>query len=322
MNKSKFTYVPFALLIPPQLFLAHLQLSELYMVWIHTEVIDTVGPLEYILNTPSHHRVHHSRNPEYIDKNYGGMLIVWDRLFGTFKSEDKSNPPVYGLVHPVRSFNPIWLQVHPWPVIWRRMRRYNGFMNKLGVLFMGPGWRPGLKRLGDPSELPKIVRPVDCYNPTISLWKNGYIIVHFLLLVFFYREITFSHDQFSPWLLNVGVVSIIASITCFGMMLDNRTPTNVVYELIRCLLFFIARLSIVAILDHGMVRLGILRQYRVFAIALVYLLFLVSIVINSVSLLIAIVDKQPKTDKYERLNKISFDALIDFFPPKKFRYDE
>ena len=71
--------------IPPSIFLAHLQLGELYMFWIHNEIITTLGPLEYILNTPSHHRVHHGRNPKYIDKNYGGVFIIWDRIFGTFQ---------------------------------------------------------------------------------------------------------------------------------------------------------------------------------------------------------------------------------------------
>lgn len=86
--------------IPPQTFLVHLQLTELYMLWIHTEAIKSLGYLELIFNCPSHHRVHHARNRKYIDKNYGALFIFWDKLFDTYQDEDPQEPPVYGLVHP------------------------------------------------------------------------------------------------------------------------------------------------------------------------------------------------------------------------------
>ncbi|XP_042744478.1 alkylglycerol monooxygenase isoform X4 [Lagopus leucura] len=101
--------LPMALFIPPSVFAVHLQFNLLYQFWIHTEVVTNIGPLEWILNTPSHHRVHHGRNPYCIDKNYGGTLIIWDRIFGTFEAEDAK--VVYGLTHPVNSFDPILLQV-------------------------------------------------------------------------------------------------------------------------------------------------------------------------------------------------------------------
>ncbi|EDV28202.1 uncharacterized protein TRIADDRAFT_3988, partial [Trichoplax adhaerens] len=101
-------YLPLALLVPPPVFLVHIQLNLIFQFWIHTEVIDKIGPLEYFLNTPSHHRVHHSRNPQYIDKNYAGVLIIWDRIFGTFEPEDEEG--VYGLTSPVATWNPLWVQ--------------------------------------------------------------------------------------------------------------------------------------------------------------------------------------------------------------------
>lgn len=278
--------MPIALFIPPQVFLAHLQLSELYMAWLHTEIVDTIGPLEYILNTPSHHRVHHSRNPEYIDKNYGGMLIIWDRLFDTFKAEDKSNPPVYGLVHPIKSFNPMQVQFHTWPVIWRRIKRAKSFQDKLGVVFNGPGWRPGLKRLGNPEELPKIERPVDSYDPQLSFWQNTYVVIHFGLLLLFYHELTLYRDRFSPILLNAGVVSLIASITSLGIMLDDKHRYGAVYELARCLLFFLARHLIIPILDNGLEKSGLSIQCRIIFMIAVYLLFALSVLLNSLVLAI------------------------------------
>lgn len=254
------------------------------MAWLHTEVVDTIGPLEYVLNTPSHHRVHHSRNPEYIDKNYGGVLIIWDRLFGTFKAEDKSNPPVYGLIHQVRSYNPIYVQFHPWPNIWRRMRRAEKLQDKLGVIFNGPGWRPGLKRLGNPHELPRLVRPVNSYDPVVGLWWNIYVVIHFGLLLFFYHELTLYQDRFRPLVLNVGILSLLASITSLGLILDNKKRHHDIYELMRCLLFFGTRHHCVPIIMHGLARTGLSFTTRILIISSIYSLFALSVLLISLNL--------------------------------------
>ncbi|HKC12517.1 MAG TPA: sterol desaturase family protein, partial [Vicinamibacteria bacterium] len=93
-------YLPLALLgLPPLVFLTVSSFNTLYQFWIHTRTIGRLGPLEWVLNTPSHHRVHHGRNPKYIDRNHGGTLIVWDRLFGTFQGEEEE--PVYGITTPL-----------------------------------------------------------------------------------------------------------------------------------------------------------------------------------------------------------------------------
>ncbi|XP_050639013.1 alkylglycerol monooxygenase isoform X2 [Macaca thibetana thibetana] len=102
-------YSPLALFIPPSVYAVHLQFNLLYQFWIHTEVINNLGPLELILNTPSHHRVHHGRNRYCIDKNFAGVLIIWDRIFGTFEAENEK--VVYGLTHPINTFEPIRVQV-------------------------------------------------------------------------------------------------------------------------------------------------------------------------------------------------------------------
>ncbi|KAH9643325.1 hypothetical protein HF086_012995 [Spodoptera exigua] len=104
-------YLPLALVIPPAQFVMHHQFSYLYMFWIHTEAIKSLGPLEYILNTPSHHRVHHGSNKYCLDVNYGGVLIIWDRIFGTFRPETDKVEIVYGLIYNQPSFNPLYLQV-------------------------------------------------------------------------------------------------------------------------------------------------------------------------------------------------------------------
>lgn len=86
----------------------------MYQFWIHTELIPKLGWWEWVLNTPSHHRVHHASNPEYIDRNYGGVLIIFDRLFGTFTAEQPDRLPIYGLTHQLRSYNPATIVFHEW----------------------------------------------------------------------------------------------------------------------------------------------------------------------------------------------------------------
>ena len=107
-------WLPLAFFLPPSLFVLHYQFNILYQFWIHTEVVGDLGPLEYVLNTPSQHRVHHGRNRYCIDKNYGGTLCIFDRLFGTFAREDPAEPPVYGLTHSLNTMNPITTNAEPY----------------------------------------------------------------------------------------------------------------------------------------------------------------------------------------------------------------
>ncbi len=117
-------------------------ISLIYQFWIHTEVIKKLpGPIEYIFNTPSHHRVHHGSNPEYIDKNMGGVLIIWDRLFGTFQPE--LFRPTYGLTHNINTFNPVRIAFHEWLDIRRDLLRSNSLSDSLRFIFGRPGWKPG-----------------------------------------------------------------------------------------------------------------------------------------------------------------------------------
>ncbi|WP_420146515.1 sterol desaturase family protein [Spirosoma sp.] len=114
-------------------------ISLLYQFWIHTELIDKLpGPIEFIFNTPSHHRVHHGSDLDYLDKNHAGILIIWDRLFGTFEPE--RNRPTYGLTTNVNSHNPIRIAFHEWTAIGQDIRRAGSIRNALGYIFGPPGW--------------------------------------------------------------------------------------------------------------------------------------------------------------------------------------
>jgi sterol desaturase/sphingolipid hydroxylase (fatty acid hydroxylase superfamily) len=116
-------------------------LNLIYQFWIHTERINKMWrPIELIFNTPSHHRVHHGSNQQYLDKNYAGVFIVWDRLFRTFEPEIE--PVRYGLTTNIDSFNPIWVAFHEYVAIGRDLRRAKSLNESFGYVFRGPGWAP------------------------------------------------------------------------------------------------------------------------------------------------------------------------------------
>lgn len=125
---------------PPAMVFFCAGLNLIYQFWIHTEAIDrTPRWFEAVMNTPSHHRVHHGVNPRYLDANYAGVFIVWDRMFGTFVAEDARDPVRYGLVHQLGSFNPLWAAFHEWIGIARDLIRAP-WGAKLGYLIREPGW--------------------------------------------------------------------------------------------------------------------------------------------------------------------------------------
>lgn len=135
-------YVPLMWLgFPPQWVGLMLALNLFYQSWLHTEMIGRLGPLEGILNTPSAHRVHHARNADYLDRNYGGVTVLFDRLFGTYQSERAGLACEYGLVRPVGSLNPIRIAVHEWVRMAKDLAR-SRLRDWPGRLFGPPGWAP------------------------------------------------------------------------------------------------------------------------------------------------------------------------------------
>ena len=126
----------------PRAAFSMLSINLLYQFWLHCTWIPRLGPLEWVLNTPSAHRVHHASNVDYLDANFGGVLIVFDRLFGTYRREREDLPCRYGLVHPVTTHNPLRIEFHEWAALLSDLRRADGPRAVLGYLFRPPGWRP------------------------------------------------------------------------------------------------------------------------------------------------------------------------------------
>lgn len=131
-------FIPVALagFHPIVFFICH-QIEVLYQFWIHTQYIRKLPrPIEYIFTTPSHHRVHHAKNEQYLDKNYGSTLIIWDRIFGTFQPEEEE--PIYGITTPVNSYNPITLCFHEWADIVKDVRASKSFREAYAMVFTRP----------------------------------------------------------------------------------------------------------------------------------------------------------------------------------------
>jgi sterol desaturase/sphingolipid hydroxylase (fatty acid hydroxylase superfamily) len=117
---------------------ASLSINLIYQFWIHTELIPKLGWLEWVLNTPSHHRVHHAANSEYIDRNYGGILIIFDRLFGTFTAEYPDLPLIYGLTYPLRSYNPVKIAFHEWSRLFQDLKIAKTWCDRCRVIIGRP----------------------------------------------------------------------------------------------------------------------------------------------------------------------------------------
>jgi sterol desaturase/sphingolipid hydroxylase (fatty acid hydroxylase superfamily) len=128
--------------MPPQIVLTLLSLNLLYQFWLHATWIPRLGPLEWFLNTPSAHRVHHARNIEYLDGNYGGVLIVFDRLFGTYIAERRDVPCRFGLVNPMMTHNLVTIEFGHWRALWRDLLSARSMREVYGYVVKPPGWRP------------------------------------------------------------------------------------------------------------------------------------------------------------------------------------
>jgi len=136
-------WAPGALFFPPWMIFGMQSVSLIYQFGLHTERIGRFPRwVEAVFNTPSHHRVHHGANEQYLDRNYGGILIIWDRLFGTFVEEDDAEPCVYGTRSPLRSWNPLWANLQVYADLARDSWQAEHWADKLRVWQQPPGWRP------------------------------------------------------------------------------------------------------------------------------------------------------------------------------------
>ena len=213
-------YLPLAVLGVPLLpFFIVNALSTLYQFWIHTELVDRMGVLERVINTPSLHRVHHGVNPEYLDKNYAATFICWDQLFGTLRREEA--PVVYGVSHPLRSFDPVWAQVQPFWALWQAMRRAPSAREAVRFMLASPAWHPDwlgpidLRRGVDPEALPK-------YDVQPGRGVIRYVFVQLALVIVAAFALLTWHQALSPAALVVAVTWVLLSLVAGAALLEGR----------------------------------------------------------------------------------------------------
>jgi sterol desaturase/sphingolipid hydroxylase (fatty acid hydroxylase superfamily) len=213
-------YLPLAVLgFAPATFITCSALNTLYQFWIHTRLIGKLGPVEWIFNTPSHHRVHHGRNPRYIDRNHAGVLIIWDRLFGTFVPE--TDEPVYGVVKPLASVNPLWANFASWADLISTAALARRFMDRLRPFAAAPGWRPA--ELGGPLRPPEVSRPADePKGPPTPRALGLYVFAQFVfLLVLTAGALGHSSELGAPAFLAIGSL-VVASLVVLSGLLEGR----------------------------------------------------------------------------------------------------
>jgi alkylglycerol monooxygenase len=209
--------LPLALFgVPPLIYITAEALSTLYQFWIHTELVGRIGPLEKVLNTPSHHRVHHARNPRYLDRNYGAILIVWDRLFGTHEPE--RDPPVYGMTKPLRSFNSIWAQIQPIVQLAALARTAPTLRDRLRVWVAPP--ERSFTWHAEASVPPALSAPK--FDLPVSPPLRRYLVVSFALVV----AATFSLMLWSASLtmakLAVAAALVLLAVAAIGGLVERR----------------------------------------------------------------------------------------------------
>lgn len=218
-------YLPLAIIgFNPWVFLAAGQINLIYQFWVHTKAVKSIGTVgEYLLSTPSHHRVHHAINPQYIDKNHGGIFIIWDRLFGTFQKEEEEC--VYGTVKPLGSFNPVWANFHYLIDIVKMSWAAKGISNKIKVWFKPPGWIPPMKE-GDSAVFlappPVSVTSFVKYDPPTSIFLRGYTLIWFILtLAGSFTSLLFVSRLSKTELIMIAITATV-SLVSFGWILEAK----------------------------------------------------------------------------------------------------
>lgn len=194
--------------------------NTLYQFWIHTETIRKLPRwVEFIFNTPSHHRVHHGRNPKYIDKNHAGSLIIWDRLFGTFQAEEEA--PVYGVTKPLRSWNALFANVAHYADMRDDLRQIQRWTDRLRYLFKKPGWLP--ESLGGYRAAPEVdVNNYRKYQTSASAALSYYVLFQYIICLTATAFFLFRAGEFS-----LAGKSLISVLICFtvvncGVLFEQR----------------------------------------------------------------------------------------------------
>ena len=225
-------YVPLFLIgFPADVLITVSALNLIYQFWVHTQQIRRLGVLDRIFVTPSNHRVHHAQNERYIDKNYGGIFILWDRLFGTFTEETDDNPVVFGVRKPLANWNPIWANLQVYNYLLFDARKAKRWQDKIGIWFRRTGWRPADVEAAFPKQ-PVDLSEFQKFDPPVSVTKRRYVLAQFFVVII---GVFFIFEAFAT--LNSQVILVLslllwALLYTLGLLNEDR-PYAVRFELLR-----------------------------------------------------------------------------------------
>lgn len=201
-------------------------LLKVYQFWLHTQSINKLPIIEGVFSTPSSHRVHHAKNPIYIDRNYGGTLVVWDRLFGTWQPELSNEVCHYGTTEPLNTLDPIKANLQHWSMLAKDTYHTNNWLDKVTLWFKPTGWRPEDRRSlnGHHSSLQKTgTTERKKYNPKVSKSVNYYVGINFLLLTVVTSTFLFMSPQLDRYLLATSVLTIVYGFVAISHFLEGKT---------------------------------------------------------------------------------------------------
>lgn len=228
-------YLPMALAgVPPLVFLTVAAMNLLYQFWVHTRHIPKLGWFEWVFVSPSNHRVHHAQNPVYMDRNYGGVFIIWDRLFGTFQEELDEEPVIFGVTTPLASWNPLWANVQFYVQLWRDAVRAGSWWDKLRIWFMPTGWRPADVAAQYPLAKPDLAS-FRKFEVPLGRGRQCYAALQFAVYVLGTTGLLMQAPQASYAALMIGCGWVAYGLYAIGMWLENR-PSATALEWLRLLL--------------------------------------------------------------------------------------
>ena len=228
--------------IPGEVFVSVAGVNLVYQFWVHTKHIGHLGWMEKIFITPMNHRIHHAKNKEYIDANYGGVFIIWDRMFGTYKAEEAEIEPIYGTVTPLRSWNPIWANFQVFYQILQDSIQTKKVSDKIKVWFSKTYWRPE-----DIRKTSKKYNINDIYNPTITNDMKYFALYQLFMIIILSGMILLSLSAQTKFDTTVFALSITIFATLTSMLLQNRSISY--FSIILCSIIFISLMRFMPAFD-------------------------------------------------------------------------
>ena len=217
-----FIFLPIPMMgFDPVIFGAAAVTHTLYQFWIHTKAVGKLHPwIEFWINTPSHHRVHHAINPKYIDKNHAGVFMIWDRLFGTFMEEEENYEITYGITTQLKSWNPIWANVHYFVEMYEKARTMK-WADKLRMIVAMPGWLPDY--MGGFQEVKEVdTSNYNKYDADTSSGFKIYAVVQFFIMLFAGIEYMLHFKEMSLFYKTTFFLLILITMLITGGIFENK----------------------------------------------------------------------------------------------------